>query len=361
MHPLPIVDLPGPPEEAGYSHGRLIASFFEPAFLDAYLDSLSRINRCDPPDLVSQADRWLDNLPTHHQVEIDAMGAGAGVTPSLMARFLYADIARPSRGLPVDPARPAQGPMCSGIIARHDHEPWIARNCDWLAATLVRGTAGVVHRLPNRIPVMAVGIAGDIDVDTGLNAEGLWLHLHTLMATDDPPRDRTTISWLFWAREALETCATLDDLERFIEATSRDRGVIAVAAHGPSGQGAVFECTRADHVRHDLDATWIAATNHPLAKRLSPERVARSREGSTVARHGAMCALLEDGPPEHLPDDLIDVLADPRVEMRTPTYLRTIYSAIARPGEGEIWFAAGRPDGTPAASTGDWSRVAAPF
>ena len=356
---LPIIDLPGPPEDAGEAHGRLIARFFEPAFLQAYLDTLCRINRCERTDLALQAARWLSNLPEPYQIEIAGMAAGAQTSVDAVAQLLYADIARPTKGRALDPATP-DAPLCSGVVCTHQRRAWIARNCDWLYATLVRGTAAVVHRVPGRIPVMAVGIAGDIDVDTGLNAAGLWLHLHTLMARDDPPRDRTTISWLFWAREALETCETLDELERFIESTSRDRGVIAVAAES-SGHGAVFECTRAAHVRHDLESRWIVATNHPQKPRLSPERIARSRPGSTVARHGAMCSMLEQGPPERMPDDLVDLLADPHVEMRTPTHLRTIYSAIARPDTRELWFAAGRPDGAPAASMGTWTHVRAPF
>ena len=57
---------------------------------------------------------------------------------------------------------------------------------------------------------IGVGIRGDIDIDTGMNAEGLWLHLHTLHARDPLPDDRPVISWLFWAREALETCSTIE-------------------------------------------------------------------------------------------------------------------------------------------------------
>ena len=117
-----------------------------------------------------------------------------------------------------------------------DGKCWIGRNCDWLTPTLTRGVSAVVHEIPNRIPIMAVGIRGDIDLDTGLNAEGLWIHLHTLHATDPMPTGMPYISWLFWAREALETCASLDDLERFIETTARDRGVMVIASEGGSGR-----------------------------------------------------------------------------------------------------------------------------
>src|SRR5690606_34283906 len=154
-------------------------------------------------------ERWLGNLPAHFQEEIEGMARGAGIGVLGMAEFLYADIARPTGGADArlaspgeEPARmeregragreaePADGPMCSGVwlAATGGAETWVGRNCDWLVPTLLRGTAAVVHAAPGRIPVMAVGIRGDIDVDTGINAERLWLHLHTLLAMDDPPR-----------------------------------------------------------------------------------------------------------------------------------------------------------------------------
>ncbi len=204
---------------------------------------------------------------------------------------------------------------------------------------------------------------GDIDVDTGGNAAGLWLHLHTLVAVDDPPRDRTTISWLFWAREALETCESLDDLEAFITRTGRDRGVIAVAVDARRQQGAVFECTKGAHTRHDFQGPALFCTNHPQAKPIDAAREAAARPGGTVARFAALRSILRDHPPEVGPDDLIDTLADPAVEMRTPTWLRTIYSVVVQPAARTggtwpaIWMASGDATGRPAASTGAWHRL----
>ncbi len=371
MNRLELFHLPGPPADAGFAHGRSLAHFFEAPFFDAYLASLCVINRVEHGDMFAQAERWLSNLPEHYQVEIDAMASGAKTRTSRVATFLYADIARPTDTRVPDAAhqnpaaapasRPDRarhaGPMCSAIALELEGRPWVARNCDWLAATLVRGTAAVVHESPGRIPVMALGIKGDIDIDTGVNAERLWLHLHTLYAPGEPRGDRTQISWLFWAREALETCATLDDLDRFIASTERDRGVIVVAADAKTNQRALFECSRSDHRRIDAAGAPLIATNHPQHKHPDPERAAKSRPGATLARYCALRDLAANSPPEHGPDDLIDLLADPGVEMRTPTYLRTIYSAVADPARGDIWFASGGADGSPAASTGGWVKA----
>jgi hypothetical protein len=370
---LPVHDCSGPSGEAGRVHGAALRDLLAPPFSRRYVADLGRITRTTPDDLVRQAARWLERLPAAFQEEIAGMASGAGVAVSAVAEFLYADIARPTAAATgaagaaaietelLRGAAPPAGPMCSAVSVAGDRGPWIGRNCDWLYATLSRGTAAVIHRTPNRIPVMAVGIRGDIDVDTGINAERLWLHLHTMAALDDPPDDRTCISWLFWAREALETCASLDELERFIESTTRDRGVIVVAADGKTGDTAVFECTRGGHRRVDQTGPWLAATNHTLSKRIDEERARSARPGSTVARLCAMRERLERDAPERFPDGLVALLADDAVEMRRPTHLRTIYAAAVRPAAGELWFAAGGADGRPAASTGRWARVPVPF
>lgn len=367
--PIRLVSIPGHARDAGHAHGRLIADLFDPVFCESYIQELCAINRVERSDMSVQAERWLSQLPTHHQEEIDGMAAGARALLSRVAELLYADIARATdtSDQPFDPARPSEsppaGPMCSALITppARTSSPWIARNCDWLKAILVRGTSAVHHALPNRIPVLAVGINGDIDIDTGMNAEGVWLHLHTLYAPGDPKGDRTCISWLFWAREALELCASLDDLERFIESTERDRGVIAIAADGKTGERALFECSKSDHRRIDGGGEYLLATNHPQHKHPDADRVSRSRPGSTIARYGGLCNVVARHPPEHLPDDLIDVLSHESVEMRTPTHLRTIYSAVADPASRRIWFAAGTAEGSPAASTGRWEPVPIPF
>ncbi len=381
MNELRVYHVPGEPAEAGFAHGRALHDLLTQPLIEAYLRRLGETNRYTREDLSAQCERWLAGLPEHFREEIEGMGDGSGVGTRLVAEFLYADIARPTAGAGerrFDPAadpEPAPGehdlpdhteiggPMCSGVAARlGDGNVWIARNCDWLIPTLTRGTAAVAHETPHRIPVMAVGIRGDIDVDTGINAERLWLHLHTLPAMDDPPLDRTSISWLFWAREALEVCATIDELEAFIERTARDRGVLAIAGDGKTNEAAVFECGKGEHVRRDVDLSTPAfATNHTLSKEIDAEREAKSRAGSTVGRWCAMRARLRERAPKRGPDDLIDLLADPGVEMRTPRWLRTIYSAVVRPSDASVWFASGDASGRPAASGGRWARVTPPW
>lgn len=365
---LPLDNLPGPPGDAGLTYGKLIAHLLAPAFLEPYIAAFMHTNRVERGDMTAQATRWLATLPPNFQEEIDGMAKGARVPLTAAAEFLYADISRPTRTetAPASSSITSEtpvGPMCSALIAQTtDRATWVARNCDWLRATLTRGVAAVHHAVPGRIPVLAVGIRGDIDLDTGINAERLWLHLHTLLAMDDPPKDRTIISWLFWAREALERCATLDELEAFINTTGRDRGVIAVAVDGKAAEGAIFECTKSTSQRHDFDPRRpLFATNHTQSKVIDEAREAKARAESTVGRYCALRRNLTNHPPEHGPDDLIDHLAEEGVEMRTPEHLRTIYSAACEPTSGKLWFASGTPEGAPAASTGQWHHVPLPW
>jgi hypothetical protein len=58
-----------------------------------------------------------------------------------------------------------------------------------------------------------------------------------------------------------------------------------------------------------------------------------------------------------LPQDLIAILADDGVERRGQD-LWTVYSNVACPGTGELWFTFG---GYPAASGGEWLPVTWPW
>ncbi len=75
---------------------------------------------------------------------------------------------------------------------------------------------------------------------------------------------------------------------------------------------------------------------------------------NTPDRIGRLKSLLIETPMTDLPADLIRVLADPGVENATGT----VYSNVACPGEGLVWFGCG---GFPAASAGTWHRIDWPW
>ena len=358
--------LPSHLEEAGFAYGRVCAELLRGERLDRYLRTMMALKRTDAASLAAHAAAWSRRLPAHFQRQMHAMAHGAAVPLDMLEQFLYADIAVPA-GTPVvndAPLVSADGPMCSGVVV-HEPDPWVARNCDWYEATLQRGTAAVFHSVPHRIPCVAVGLMGDIDADTGMNAEGLWLHMHTLQAADEPRAGVSCISWLFWMREALETCTSLSDVEAFIARTDRDRGVLLFAVDGRRGDSAIFECSRSAYrvVQPSSVAgrPSLVATNHSHAKHPpmeeALERGRRPASNGTISRWCRLhAALLQDSDATQ-PDRLISVLADEGVEMRPgrgSEALRTIYSAVAAPTQRRLWFASGA---CPAASAGVWRPI----
>lgn len=385
-----VCELAGDHASAGYRYGRMCREILSEARREAFITAMLPITRTSREHVEACASVWAGQLPVHYQEQMEAMARGAGVRAKDVHAWLYADIAAPLGQQPrvMDSAvrgwAPISdgGPMCSGVVvpgADGQHgssRTWAARNCDWHEPTLMRGTAAVLHAVPGRIACMTVGLMGDIDADTGLNAEGLWLHMHTLAASDEPRAGYSCISWLFWMREALEQCSTLRDVEAFIQRTDRDRGVMLFACDGKSREGAIFECSRSGYTRVD---PWIMqtqvgersvcfATNHcqhkhpkdvdeygqPMPPRVSPSN-------GTISRYNRLRQVLTDAWPEDEPHDLMEILADERIEMRTTSpgsSLRTIYSAVASPGnavrEPVVFFASGA---CPAASGGTWREI----
>lgn len=396
---LDVYVLEGSPGDQGAAHGaRLLdEGVLTHEAVDRYLQQVGKTTRTNPKHLANQAAHWLEHqLTDRFAQEIEGLGRGSGLGTQRAAVWLFADIARASPTSSSGEGDAATdsivGPLCSSVMLRATARPdaaegvWIGRNCDWLTAILSRGTAAVLHRNGHRShqgrhDVLALGIRGDIDVDTGVNSAGLWLHLHTIWAKDEPPRDgRPVLSWLFWAREALETCATLDELDAFIAGTGRDRGVIAIAAEANTGRGAMFECGRGSHTRHayrpeqhEPHRRGMHATNHPIGRTFDADRRSKSKPGGAVARSCRLRELLDEATPEHLPSDLMELLGDDAVEMDRrpdslltkaagPSPVSTIYSTLwtggvgARHPFGRVWFAAGGTDGRSAAS-GMWSEL----
>ena len=365
------IHLPGPVEEAGFAYGRACGDLLRGGRIDRYLRDMMALKRTDPDQLAMHAEAWACRLPLHYQRQMHAMAHGAAVPATRVQQFLYADIAVPA-GTPVAGAQPlvsADGPMCSGVVV-HDPDPWVARNCDWYQATLQRGTAAVFHAVPHRIPCVALGLMGDIDADTGMNAEGLWLHMHTLQAADEPRAGVSCISWLFWMREALETCSNLHEVQTFIERTDRDRGVLLFAVDGRRGESAIFECSRSGFRVVEpwplAGRSTLVATNHAQTKHPSPdeamERGRRVGGNGTISRWCRLQAALHDSADQSpQPDNLMALLADEGVEMRPgrgSEALRTIYAAVAMPSRHRVWFASGA---CPAASEGTWRAIRMPW
>jgi len=155
--------------------------------------------------------------------------------------------------------------------------------------------------------------------------------------------------------EMLETCASVGDVEARLDATDRDEGMILFVVDGKSEEFAILECTSTRRARRSTREPWLTAANHACAlEGIEPDEGSRARQ----ARMDAMATALYASQPElSLPGDLIRIIADDGVERRGPR-LTTVYSTVACPGTGQLWFTFGA---YPAASRGDWAPVAWPW
>ncbi len=101
----------------------------------------------------------------------------------------------------------------------------------------------------------------------------------------------------------------------------------------------VVSCSRDLSIREVRDEEAVLP-DAPIFGSNTRERIARLRE-------------LLAAPMTDPPADLIRVVADPGVEASD-----TLYSNVACPETGEVWFGSG---GLPAASAGTWQRIEWPW
>ena len=168
------------------------------------------------------------------------------------------------------------------------------------------------------------------------------------------------MAYVFVIREMLETCTSIDDVEAFLKAWDRDEGMAIYAVDGSTEQAALFECGKCTYVRREPEpGRTIVSSSRDLSIREvdhggAPPPRACIYGSNTRERVDRLHEILTSSPMTALPGDFIGVLADPIVEDLTGT----VYSNVACPGTGEIWFGHGS---LPAASTGKWQKVDWPW
>jgi hypothetical protein len=242
---------------------------------------------------------------------------------------------------------------CSGFVGLIDGHAWVARNNDMF----VPGIWGhaTVREIAGRIPTLTFGQEGDVFTATGVNRERLWLHHQALTTSDAPRRGRPHVSGWILLTEMLETCSTIAEVEARLGEVDRDEGMLLFAVDGKTEQFAILECASSRLVHRNDAGPWIVGTNHACELDApEPEGDSRSRQ----ARMESMAASIYGrGSAPRLPGDLVSLLADDDVERRGGGF-STVYSTVACPGTGAVWFTFG---GVPAASRGRWLPVAWPW
>jgi hypothetical protein len=330
----------GTPREIGRAAGRMLGPRLGENIGRYIRERPRRPDALDLAELRRGALPWLRTLPQRFQDELEGLAEGANLPLQRVAEWNYVEWC-------VDDS-------CSAFVGRLGGRTWVARNNDGF----VPGLWGYVtiKEVTGRIPTVSFGMEGDVFATTGINRDRLWLHHHELPVSDAPrPGRRHLPSWVLLT-DMLETCSTIVEVEACLDAIDRDDGMLLFAVDGNSGEFAILECACSHHARRAPTGPWLVGTNHARELDEPPP------EGSSRSRFARMETLATElygrDSPAQLPRDLIAILSDDRVERRGPPDIYTVFSNVACPVTGELWFTFG---GYPAASRGEWLPVAWPW
>jgi hypothetical protein len=331
----------GTPHEIGVAAGRTLGASLEQT-INHYL--ACREAASDMTRLHQGALPWLRRLPRRFQDELEGMAEGANLPLQRLAEWSYIEECETQR--------------CSALVGLFDQRAWVARNNDSYVPELW-GYASI-REVEGRIPTICFSMEGDVFAPTGINKDKLWLHYNYLSAWDEPVPGKPHVPGYVFLTEALEVCHTLSDVEALLNETQRDGGMMLFAVDGKTNDFAIFECLCSQHFRRDPSEGRLVGTNHYCA---CEDLAFGDDDGcaSSLRRFERITGLLRDlyavpGRPA-LPGELVRILADDDVERRNQD-LVTVYANAACPATGEIWYTFG---GYPAASAGDWQRLAWPW
>jgi len=329
----------GNPYEIGFAAGCMLGGKLEQR-ISHYL--ASQQNSKNMEKLHTGALPWLQNLPKRFQEEFEGMAEGANIPLQRIAEFAYIE--------------ECDAKQCSGAVFRHENRAWVARNNDFFVPELWGYVT--IREVDGRIPTISFDMEGGVFAPTGINKEKLWLHYNFLPVWDQPASGKPHVPAYVFLTEALELCRTISDVEKMLTETDRDGGMLLFAVDGKSNEFVLFDCLCSKHSRRESSDGWIVGTNHYCAFEDLTLSDADKEPLGTLSRFSHMENLmraLPDSP--NLPADLIRILADDRIERRDKDVV-TVYSNVACPNTGEIWYTFG---GHPAASNGDWQRLNWPW
>ncbi len=343
-HPCDLLRFEGSPADVGYAHGTVLRASLRKN-LQAYNESMRRAGVLDVRKVRREWASWFDTVASHYRQELEGIARGAEIPLDDMVQWLYGS------------AYAVQG--CTSVIASIDGRTWIAHNNDWYDFGSHRWTAAIVRHIDGKIPHLTFGLQGDVCVVVGINQERLWLHMNGFFARDERRGHVPLVPYVLFIREALENCQTIEQVEDLIRACDRDAGMAIYVVDGKTEDAALFECGRSKYVRRDAsgDGVVVSCSRDRSVREMADGAVAPNARifgSNTRERVARLETLLTESAMSDLPADLIRVLADPVVEDETGT----VYSNVACPGQGLVWFGRGS---LPAASTGTWHRIEWPW
>lgn len=331
----------GNPREIGFAAGRLLGDKLAQN-INHYIGSLEHSK--DMEELHTGALPWLRRLPERFQEEYEGLAEGANIPLQRLAEWGYLEACKSIQ--------------CSGTVYLFENQAWVARNNDFYLPELWGYVT--VREVDGRIPTINFPMEGDVFTPTGINKEKLWLHYNYLPVWDNPSPNKPHVPAYVFLTEALEICHTIRDVETFLNEMDRDGGMLLFAVDGKNNEFALFDCMCSKHYRREPSDGWIVGTNHYCA--VEDLTLGDDEDSAnTINRFRRMESLMQDlatsKTPPSLPTDLIKILADDEIERRDVEVI-TVYSNVACPSTGEIWFTFG---GHPAASQGNWQKIDWPW
>ena len=332
----------GNPYEIGFDIGRALGARLEQT-INHYI--AGREYASDMTKLREGALPWLRRLPKRFRDEMEGMAEGANLPLQRLAEWSYIEECESKR--------------CSAAVGLFDRRAWISRNNDSYVPELWGYVT--IREVEGRIPTISFSMEGDVVTPTGINKDRLWLHYNFLPAWDEPGPGKPHIPPYVFLTQALELCRTISDVEALLNSTDRDGGMLLFAVDGKNNEFAIFECMCSKHYRRQPSNGWIVGTNHFCACEDLTLSGADKEPLGTLSRFKRMenlvQALFAPQTPPNLPADLVQILADDAIERRDGQLI-TVYSNVACPSTGEIWYTFG---GYPAASRGKWRKLVWPW
>ena len=332
----------GNPHEIGFAAGRMLGSRLEKV-LNLYIASQEYSK--DMEKLHTGALPWLRGLPKRFQDEFEGMAEGANIPLHLLAELAYIE--------------ECDTKQCSGVVYLSKNQAWVARNNDFYMPELWGYVT--IREVDGQIPTINFSMEGGVFTPTGINKEKLWLHYNFLPVWDKPSTDKPHVPAYVFLTEALELCHTISDVETLLNETDRDGGMLLFAVDGKTNEFALFDCMCSKFYRREPFDSWIIGTNHycacedPTLSDVDKEPLGTLNRFEQMERLLQALSVSQTHP--NLPADLIRILADDKIERRDKQVV-TVYSNVACPSTGEIWYTFG---GYPAASKGNWQRLEWPW
>jgi len=337
-----IYHFKGSPREIGFAIGRMLGNRLGQK-INQYIT-----NQTIPKDmkkLHTGAIPWLRSLPHRFQEEFQGLAEGANIPLQLLAEFNFIEECDVSQ--------------CSGAIYPFENKVWVARNNDAYVPELWGYVT--IREVEGRIPTINFSMEGDIFTPTGINKEKLWLHYNFLSVWDQPAPNKPHVPAFVFLTEALELCRSISDVETLLNETDRDGGMLLFAVDGKKNEFALFECLCSKYIKREPSNGWVVGTNHFCACEDLTLSDADKKPLGTLSRYNRIENLIQalstSKTSPNLPADLIRILADDQIERRDKQIV-TVYSNVACPSTGEIWYTFGC---YPAASKGNWQRLEWPW